>query len=380
MAWILCWLALICPAALAWADDSAVARQLEQVRAVGPKGKNHQAAVAAAQELQQQGIEQLTQIIAGMDGANLLATNWLRGVAEAIVTSHTRQGKPLPIADLEKLFADTKHSPRARRLAYEFIAAVDPTAEQRLIPPLQTDPSLELRYDAIRMAIDKAAEVEKTDKAAATKLYATAFENARDIEQTKQLAAKLKELGMPVDMPTRMGFILDWQLIGPFDNSQDLAWDKAYEPEKKVDFATECRGSKGPMKWISHHTKEEFGIVDLNLALDKHKGSIAYAATEFLSPNEQTVDIRLGCINANKVWVNGELVTANRVYHTGMAIDQYSGQAKLKPGKNLILVRISQNEQTEAWAQDWRFQLRVTDTLGGPILSQDRAASKTEAK
>ena len=52
-----------------------------------------------------------------------------------------------------------------------------------------------------------------------------------------------------------------------------------------------------------------------------------------------------------------------------MQIDQYNGRAKLKKGKNLILVRISQNEQTEDWAQSWMFQLRVCDSLGGPILA-----------
>jgi len=315
-----------------------------------------------------------------MDGANPLATNWQRGVAEAIALSHTQQGNELPVAELEKFFADTKHSPRGRRLAYELIASVDPEAERRLIPPLQDEPSLELRFDAVRLAIEKAAAVEKEDKEASAKLYREAFDNAREIEQTKRLAAKLKELGEKVDMPTRMGFVMDWRLIGPFDNSQDLGWDKAFEPEKKVDFTAECKGAKGPVKWIEHHTDDEFGVVDLNQALDKHKGAIAYAATEFSSDKDRMVDIRLGSINANKVWVNGELVTANRVYHTGMVIDQYQGQAKLKKGKNLILVRISQNEQTEPWAQDWKFQLRVTDSLGGPVLAQDRVVPKTAAR
>jgi hypothetical protein len=358
-------------------EDPTVAKQIAVIKAVGPKGEGHKAAHAAALQLQQTDIKNLNQVLAGMDGAGPLASNWLRGVAESIALSHVQQGKQLPIAELEKFFADTKHSPRGRRLAYELIASVDDKAEQRLIPPLQTDPSLELRYDAIRLATENAAALEKEDKEAAAKAYRDVFANARDIEQTKQLAAKLKELGEKVDMPTRMGFVSDWRLIGPFDNSQDLSWDKELEPEKKLDFAAEYKGSKGQVKWIEHHTEDEFGIVDLNKALDKHKGAIAYAATEFVSEKDQTVDIRLGCINANKVWVNGELVTANRVYHTGMVIDQYQAQAKLKKGKNRILVRISQNEQTEPWAQEWMFQLRVTDSLGGPVLAQDRVVPKT---
>jgi hypothetical protein len=362
------------------AEDPAVARQIAIIKAVGPKGKGHKEAHAAALQLQKTSIDNLNQVLAGMDGANPLATNWLRGVAEAIAQSHVQQGKKLPIGDLKTFFADTRHSPRGRRLAYELIASVDPDAEKRMIPALQTDPSLELRYDAIRLAMEQAAALEKEDKAAATKVYRDVFPNARDVEQTKQLAAKLKELGEKVDMPTRMGFVADWRVIGPFDNAQDSGWDKAFEPEKEIDFAAEYKGSKGPVKWIEHHTEDEFGIVNLNKVLDKHKGAIAYAATEFISDKDQTVDIRLGCINANKVWVNGELVTANRVYHTGMVIDQYQGKAKLKKGKNLILVRISQNEQTEEWAQEWMFQLRVTDSLGGPVLAQDRVIPKTAAR
>ena len=96
---------------------------------------------------------------------------------------------------------------------------------------------------------------------------------------------------------------------------------------------------------------------------------MAYAAAEFEMPKEREVDFRLGCINANKLWVNGELVTANEVYHAGMNPDQYNGSAKLKAGKNTILVKVCQNEQEEDWAQRWQFQLRVTDSLGGAVPS-----------
>ena len=65
--------------------------------------------------------------------------------------------------------------------------------------------------------------------------------------------------------------------------------------------------------------------------------------------------------------LNGELVAVNEVYHTGTAIDQYRCDVVLKAGQNLIVLKVCQNEQTESWAQDWKFQLRVTDALGKPI-------------
>ena len=48
-------------------------------------------------------------------------------------------------------------------------------------------------------------------------------------------------------------------------------------------------------------------------------------------------------------------------------MDQYSGRGTLKKGRNEVLVKVCQNEQTDAWAQRWDFQLRVCDELGGAV-------------
>ena len=105
---------------------------------------------------------------------------------------------------------------------------------------------------------------------------------------------------------------------------------------------------------------------------DKYKGAIAYAQTTFESSSAQDVQIRLGCINANKIWLNGKLLTRNNVYHANMMIDQYIVSAALKKGTNRILLKIAQNEQEESWAQRWEFQVRVCDTNGTAVLANDR--------
>jgi hypothetical protein len=114
--------------------------------------------------------------------------------------------------------------------------------------------------------------------------------------------------------------------------------------------------------------------------LGKHKGAITYAFAEFISAEDRPVDLRLGCINANKVWLNGELLTANHVYHSNTSVDQYIAKGKLKKGRNTILLKICQNEQTEVWAQDWKFQLRVCDQIGTAVLSVDRPLGQTAAR
>lgn len=355
--------------------ESDLAPALAKLRAVGPKGAGHKEAGAAWKVVAQSPPQKLPDVLAAFDGANPLAENWLRSAVEAITDKHADK---LPLEPLEVFLKDAKHSPRARRVAYELILSKEPNASQRLLPGFLNDPSLELRRDAVALAIAEADKALEADKAKGTAAYRVAFDAARDLDQVKATAEKLKSLGETPDLPTHYGFLMRWQLLGPFDNKEAKGFDVAYPPEAGPFNANATYdGVGGEIKWIEHTTADDYGVVDLNKALAKHKGAIAYAYTEYNSSKEQTVQFRLGCINANKLWVNGELVFANNVYHAGQNVDQYIGTAKLKAGKNTILLKIAQNEQTEPWAQDWTYQLRVSDPVGTAILAEGRAPSKT---
>ena len=85
------------------------------------------------------------------------------------------------------------------------------------------------------------------------------------------------------------------------------------------------------------------------------------------------MDLRLGSICAAKLWLNGKQLMEHDVYHSGTKIDQYVARGKLRAGANKILVKVCQNEQTESWAQDWSFQLRICDRVGTAVLSENRA-------
>ena len=144
--------------------------------------------------------------------------------------------------------------------------------------------------------------------------------------------------------------------VGPFDNVEDAGWDVAYPPETAVDLAAEYPGQKGPVKWISHATSDDYGLVDLTKALDKHKGAVTYAYAEFIADKAQPCELRLTSPNANKVWLNGELLAANHVYHANDPLDQYIARGTLRKGPNAILLKVCQNEQEEDWAQKWEFR------------------------
>jgi hypothetical protein len=92
------------------------------------------------------------------------------------------------------------------------------------------------------------------------------------------------------------------------------------------------------------------------------------------------VEIRVGSENAIKVWLNGEKICEAEAYHANSAIDQYVGRGTLKEGKNLILVKVCQDEQTVDWAQNWVFQLRVCDASGKAVLAKDRGPANPQPK
>ena len=123
------------------------------------------------------------------------------------------------------------------------------------------------------------------------------------------------------------------------------------------------------MRWQDITAHGDRGLADLNKPLGALKGVAGYAYTEFHSDSKRPVELRLGCKNAWKVWLNGKFLFGRDEYHRGMEIDQYRLAGELQKGKNVILVKLCQNEQTEQWTKEWEFQLRVTDPLGAVVAS-----------
>src|SRR5207245_2227241 len=120
-----------------------------------------------------------------------------------------------------------------------------------------------------------------------------------------------KELGEPVDLAAHLGMLRTWYLAAPFDNTDTKGFPVVYPPEKGVDLAAVYKGKgNAEVRWTEHTTADPYGLVDLNKALGKQKLAIAYAFAAIDSPAERLVQVRLGCINASKIFVNGQEVFA----------------------------------------------------------------------
>ncbi len=346
------------------------ADSLAAIRSVGPEGRGNAEAAAAWKKLAAGDANTLVPLLGGMDGANDLALNWLRAAVDTLTARVLSAGGNLPLPDLGMFLLETRHNPRARRLDFELLKKVDPPTADKLLAGMLNDPSLEIRYDAVQKVVDQAGQsLAAGNKAGAMLLFQQALNSARDVRQIDAIAKNLDELGQPVDSLRLFGFLTEWKIIGPFDNKDRKGFDAVYPPERNIDLKTEYDGKAGKVRWRDYVVTDKYGKVDMNRAYGMLKEVTAYATTDFVSERAQPVELRLGGMNSWKIWLNGKLLFGRDEYHFDSEIDQYPMATQLQPGHNTILVKVCQNEQTEDWTVKWDFQLRVTDSLGTPILS-----------
>lgn len=340
---------------------------LATVRAVGPEGLGNAAAGAAWKSLAAGDASSLPALLGAMDGANDLVVNWLRAAVETIAGRAGPTGS-LPLKDLEIFARDTRHHPRARRLACDLIARSDPAAAQNLLAGFLNDPGPELRREAVQQVIDEGARREGAgDKAGAIPLYEKAIAAARAVDQINTLSTRLKALGHPVELANLFGFLIEWQVVGPFDSTGGKGFDAVYPPETTINLRATYDGKAGRVGWTNFISASPYGVVDLNQPLGALKGVAGYAFTKFNSAQAQPVELRLGSENAWKIWLNGKLIFGREEYHRGMEIDQYRLPVTLRTGVNTLLVKLCQNEMVEDWTKKWDFQLRITDAQGTPV-------------
>jgi hypothetical protein len=351
---------LLAPPTLFGATPS---KAIRSILAVGAEGQGNAEAAVAWQDLAKSNASVLIDILEAMGDANPISLNWLRSAVDTIAARELSAGRKLPVSRIEKFLGDTAHHPRARRLAYELIAQAEPDRAESLIAKMLDDPSPELRRDAVERLV---AEAKQLREAAIAK-YEMALKSARESEQIEAVAKTLKELGRPVKLANVFGWVSEWQVIGPFDSAGGAGFANVFAPEQAIDLQGEYDGKSGKVRWQPLTTTNDFGLVDLNKPLGSLKGVAGYAYAEIAADKARVVELRLGCKNAWKVWHNGKFLFGRDEYHRGMEIDQYRLKTELQPGKNAILVKVCQNEQTEEWTKEWEFQLRITDALGTPI-------------
>ncbi|HJZ58354.1 MAG TPA: hypothetical protein VKE74_25655 [Gemmataceae bacterium] len=354
------WAALLITAAVPASGADDTAKAIATIKAVTREGKGNDAAGPAWKALVAQGPAALFPTLEAIDDANPTAANWLRTAVDAIAENEMKAGRTLPADKLEAFVTNTKFAPSARRLAFELLVKQNPEAKDRLLPRFLDDPSADLRRDAVAAEFGRAS-----DKADLQKVLSF----ARDKDQIEAIARKLEDdYKLKVSISEHFAFVTHWHLIGPFDSAEGKALTLSYPPEKAKDTTGKFKGKGGEqLTWKPHVTTDKYGVVNLNKAVGKHKDAAVYALAVLLAEKETPCEIRVGCINAIQIFLNGAKLFEREEYHHGMPMDHNVAKGTLARGANVIVLKVCQNNQTDSWAQDWMFQLRVCDATGGPL-------------
>lgn len=337
---------------------------------IGREGEGNEAATAAWKDVVSSGPDALLAVINAAGKGSVVADNWLRSASEVIVETALKSKQVLPADSVEGFIKDRNNSAAGRQLAFDVLRAMDAKRAGQLEPSLADDPVQSLRRGAVHRLIS-AAKAKQGDDAIAA--YRIALDAVRDEDQTKDIVKALKALGVTVDLRRHFGFLTRWHLVGPFENTDRKGFDAVYAPEKSVDFGASLDGKGKQVGWAAFESTDDYGKVDFNKPLGMLKESAAYAVTTVQSESDRDAELRLGCKNAWKVWLNGELLFGRDEYHRGQQMDQYKLKCRLKKGANTVLVKCCQNEQKEDWTVEWEFQLRLCDSAGTAIVSADVA-------
>ena len=371
----ICWTLTL--ASSGHADTPAdLAKQIAIIQAVEPEGVGNRNAAAAFQVLSRSGASSLLPLLSAIEASNPIARNWLRASIEVIVERQIASGDPLPLDALRNFLRDRDQSPAARRLTFELMLSIEREATERMIPSFIDDPSNELRRDAVTQIIAQGKRQMAGSMEAAAQSYRQALDAARDVDQIQEIAKAFKEMDLEIDLPRHFGFLTDWKVVGPFHNLERAGFAEKFAPEDGIDLKATYEGKEAEVKWQSLSTMDPYGKVDLNKPYGKLKEVTAYAYHQFDSGMAREAELRLGCKNAWKIWLNGKLVFGRDEYHRGQRIDQYKMPIELLKGPNTILVKLCQNEQKQDWTVQWEFQLRVCDATGAAILATNRGVSK----
>ena len=154
----------------------------------------------------------------------------------------------------------------------------------------------------------------------------------------------------------------DWGMVGPFDNVMNNGFDKDFgvlkHPKQAAKFVSKYGAE---VSWFTPEKKTRGGYI----AKEKHfyaNSSIVYAQTFVkASETEQAVLLKAGYSGSLKIWVNDEIIYAEKERRR-TELDFCTSKLKLHKGYNRILVQLGDYNERKA-----NFSVRFTDLENNPL-------------
>jgi len=249
------------------------------------------------------------------------------------------------------------------------VAALAPVARPGDLPVIEQalgsgDPSVRSgALDALASVAGVLAQEGKKQEAVAA--YQRVLAMLPSDRRVEEMASKLSELGVEVDVAHARGFITHWWVAGPFPNGGNAAYETAYQPEQGVDLAASYAVGDRKVAWSKQQIEDASGVLVLDQVVTPADNSAAYCYAEVTSPAEQPVLLKLGSDDGAVLWLNGA-----RLFGTpearGLMADDDVVEGKLQAGVNRILVKALNG------SSDFQLCLRLTKPDGTALPLEQR--------
>jgi tetratricopeptide (TPR) repeat protein len=166
--------------------------------------------------------------------------------------------------------------------------------------------------------------------------------------------------------------IVDWKVIGPFDNTSASGHVNVYPPEGAFDAAASYKGKGGvPTSWFRPAATRPDGWVDF-MRFFANSDAIYYANTFVYAPAPTRVHLRVGTSGSFRAFVNDEMIIEESE-ELNNDLDTYIAETDLQQGWNRVLVKCGLSDIDRC-----NFLLRITDAHGAPLPGL-KVTSETQA-
>jgi len=184
-------------------------------------------------------------------------------------------------------------------------------------------------------------------------------------QQRAALAQGQGERAQAREQLAAQGYLIDWQVVGPFDNSGRKGEDAAYAPEQEPyrdqqTFEGVLAGE--PLVWraVEYDAVPRAGYVSLDDLLRPNEDVTGYATCWVHVAKATEAALHLGTAGPFRAFVDGAEVGRGRAYRPAHPL-QETFPVNLQAGWNRVLVKIS------ALDRSWGFYARLSSPSGAPL-------------
>jgi tetratricopeptide (TPR) repeat protein len=156
----------------------------------------------------------------------------------------------------------------------------------------------------------------------------------------------------------RLGALLEWQLIGPFENISASGFDKAFPVESEFNPKKTYKGKNGsPAQWFTPPVVRRDGWVDMRRYFNSGD-AIFYGNLFVYSEMAQDFQLRVGTSGSLRAFLNDQLVLSE-FRERNNDLDTYITATRLQAGWNRLLIKVGFSEINQC-----NFLVRLTDRRG----------------